>query len=218
MYPTHTKIINSTIGVDQIDSDIIFDLPNGNVNSGSIKKDTHVPDLCALEQLARNTYHEAEKQQIFAQKVQKQNTNLTSQLELYKERVRVLENINGDNTYLNEFLEADKRAKHLSQSLSLKYNCWTIDYAQINALYKDFVPQKELSAEQKYFPSSFIPSDKNSNATPSIPASMPTSINGKKYILVIVDDYYRYTMGYFLHSKDETPKIIKKEKFIAQLI
>ncbi|GJV14451.1 hypothetical protein Tco_1359774 [Tanacetum coccineum] len=31
MYPTHTKIINSTIGDDQIDSDIIFDSPNGNV-------------------------------------------------------------------------------------------------------------------------------------------------------------------------------------------
>ncbi|GJT57178.1 retrovirus-related pol polyprotein from transposon TNT 1-94 [Tanacetum coccineum] len=115
MYPTHTKIINSTIGDDQIDSDIIFDSPNGNVNSGSIEKDTHVPDLCALEQLARNAYQEAEKQQIFAQKVQKQNTTLTSQLELYKERVWVLENINGDNNYLNEFLEADKRAKHFSQ-------------------------------------------------------------------------------------------------------
>ncbi|GJS08527.1 integrase, catalytic region, zinc finger, CCHC-type containing protein [Tanacetum coccineum] len=307
MYPTHTKIINSTIGDDQIDSDIIFDSPNRNVNSGSIEKDTHVPDLCALEQLARNAY---------------------------QERVRVLENINGDNNYLNEFLEADKRAKHFSQqaqsqfvrdrdiirdlekqrdkleldvkdykrqneelqkthsilkrqmsenedkyhdtvldleaklkknvdlilklgnslqgmfmlgpkplsvydqqlkhglgypnpytlkqaisqcpklylasslgnseislnvrdtedtlddasksqqkvyekmndpiAVANKQNCWTIDYAQINALYKDFVPQKELSAEQKYFPSSFIPSDKNSNATPSIPASMPS--------------------------------------------
>ncbi|GKF11301.1 hypothetical protein Tco_0049227 [Tanacetum coccineum] len=90
--------------------------PNGNVNSGSIEKDTHVPDLCALEQLARNAYQEAEKQQIFAQKVQKQNTTLTSQLELYKERVQVLENINGDNNYLNEFLEADKRAKQQAQS------------------------------------------------------------------------------------------------------
>ncbi|GJX73253.1 hypothetical protein Tco_0311848 [Tanacetum coccineum] len=50
-----------------------------------------------------------------------------------------------------------------------KENCWKIDYQQINALYKDFVPQKELSAEQKYFPSSFIPSDKTSNATSSIP-------------------------------------------------
>ncbi|GJY67091.1 retrovirus-related pol polyprotein from transposon TNT 1-94 [Tanacetum coccineum] len=41
-----------------------------------------------------------------------------------------------------------------------------------------------------------------------------SSINGKKYILVIVDDYSRYTWVYFLHSKDETPEIIKK--FIAQ--
>ncbi|GJS79545.1 hypothetical protein Tco_0729426 [Tanacetum coccineum] len=62
MYPTHTKIINSTIGDDQIDSDIIFDSSNGNGNSGSIEKDTHVPDLCALERLARNAYQEAEKQ------------------------------------------------------------------------------------------------------------------------------------------------------------
>nr|GEU78215.1 hypothetical protein [Tanacetum cinerariifolium] len=37
----------------------------------------------------------------------------------------------------------------------------------------DFVPQKDLSTEQKYFPSSFIPPDKNSNTTTSIPASMP---------------------------------------------
>ncbi|GKC33302.1 hypothetical protein Tco_1040596 [Tanacetum coccineum] len=49
MYPAHTKIINSTIGDDQIDSNIIFDEPNGNVNSGSVGEDTHVPDLYALE-------------------------------------------------------------------------------------------------------------------------------------------------------------------------
>ncbi|GJW40197.1 retrovirus-related pol polyprotein from transposon TNT 1-94 [Tanacetum coccineum] len=48
MYPTHTKIINSAIGDNQIDSDIIFDSPNGNVNSSSIEKDTHVPDLWYL--------------------------------------------------------------------------------------------------------------------------------------------------------------------------
>nr|GEV26225.1 hypothetical protein [Tanacetum cinerariifolium] len=34
------------------------------------------------------------------------------------------------------------------------------------------------------------------------------SINGKKYILVIVDDYSRYTWTYFLRSKDETPKVL----------
>nr|GEY01839.1 hypothetical protein [Tanacetum cinerariifolium] len=115
MYSIHTKIINSTIGDDQIDSNIIFDTPNGNVNSGSVEKDTHVPDLYVLEQLARNAYQEAEKQQIFAQKVQTQNKTLTKQLELYKERVWVLENINENNNYLNEFLKADQRAKHFDQ-------------------------------------------------------------------------------------------------------
>ncbi|GJT19767.1 retrovirus-related pol polyprotein from transposon TNT 1-94 [Tanacetum coccineum] len=320
MYPTHTKIINSTIGDDQINSNIKFDSFKGNVNSGSVEKDTHVPDLCAVEKLARNAYQEAEKQRIFAQQVQTQNTHLTSQLEMYKERVRILENINKDNNYLNEFLEADERAKRynkqaqsqlvrdrdiirdlekqrdkldldvknykrkneelqkthsilkrqmsekedtyhdtildleaklkknvdlilklgnslqgmfmlgpkplsvydqqlkhglgypnpytLKQAISKcpklyvasslgnleiplnvrdsedtledafksqqkmtekmndpiavanKQNCWTINYKKLNALYKDFVPQKELSVEQKYFPSSSIPSVK----------------------------------------------------------
>nr|GEY63257.1 hypothetical protein [Tanacetum cinerariifolium] len=33
------------------------------------------------------------------------------------------------------------------------------------------------------------------------------SINGKRYVLVIVDDYSRYTWTYFLRSKDETPEV-----------
>ncbi|GJY34861.1 hypothetical protein Tco_0419330 [Tanacetum coccineum] len=41
-----------------------------------------------------------------------------------------------------------------------KQSCWTINYKKLNALYDDFVPQKELSVEQKYFPSSSIPSVK----------------------------------------------------------
>ncbi|GJW58113.1 retrovirus-related pol polyprotein from transposon TNT 1-94 [Tanacetum coccineum] len=36
------------------------------------------------------------------------------------------------------------------------------------------------------------------------------SINGKKYILVIVDDYSRFTCVNFLRSKDETPEFIIK--------
>ncbi|GKB52251.1 retrovirus-related pol polyprotein from transposon TNT 1-94 [Tanacetum coccineum] len=39
------------------------------------------------------------------------------------------------------------------------------------------------------------------------------SINGKKYILVIVDDYSRFTWVYFLHTKYESPEIINN--FIA---
>nr|GFA06388.1 retrovirus-related Pol polyprotein from transposon TNT 1-94 [Tanacetum cinerariifolium] len=36
------------------------------------------------------------------------------------------------------------------------------------------------------------------------------SINGKKYILVIVDDHSRYTWTLFLCSKDETPEVLKE--------
>ncbi|GJU65711.1 retrovirus-related pol polyprotein from transposon TNT 1-94 [Tanacetum coccineum] len=35
------------------------------------------------------------------------------------------------------------------------------------------------------------------------------NINRKKYILVIVDDYSRYTWTLFLRSKDETPEVLK---------
>ncbi|GJS71132.1 retrovirus-related pol polyprotein from transposon TNT 1-94 [Tanacetum coccineum] len=105
----------NTIDDDQINSDIQFDSVKGNVNSGGVEKDTHVHDLCALETLARNAYDEAAKQQRFAQKVQQQNMTLTSQIEMYKERNRVLENITKDNNYLKEFLEADERAKRVQK-------------------------------------------------------------------------------------------------------
>nr|GEY65211.1 integrase, catalytic region, zinc finger, CCHC-type, peptidase aspartic, catalytic [Tanacetum cinerariifolium] len=41
------------------------------------------------------------------------------------------------------------------------------------------------------------------------------TINGKKYILVIVDDYSRFTWVKFLRSKDETPEFIIK--FLKQI-
>nr|GFA35813.1 retrovirus-related Pol polyprotein from transposon TNT 1-94 [Tanacetum cinerariifolium] len=37
-----------------------------------------------------------------------------------------------------------------------------------------------------------------------------SSINGKRYVLVIVDDYSRYTWVHFLKSKDEAPEVIIK--------
>ncbi|GJT23058.1 hypothetical protein Tco_0892995 [Tanacetum coccineum] len=112
--PSYESAFN-TIDDDQINSNIQFDSVKGNVNSGSVEKDTHVYDLCALETLARNAYDEAAKQQRFAQKVQQQNMTLTSQIEMYKERNRVLENITKDNNYLKEFLEADERAKRVQK-------------------------------------------------------------------------------------------------------
>nr|GEX58826.1 hypothetical protein [Tanacetum cinerariifolium] len=42
------------------------------------------------------------------------------------------------------------------------------------------------------------------------------SINGKQYVLVIVDDYSRYTWVHFLRSKDEAPEVIKT--FLKRII
>ncbi|GJS06675.1 retrovirus-related pol polyprotein from transposon TNT 1-94 [Tanacetum coccineum] len=39
-------------------------------------------------------------------------------------------------------------------------------------------------------------------------SKMVESFNGKKYVLVIVDDYSRYIWTHFLRSKDETPKVL----------
>ncbi|GKC65013.1 integrase, catalytic region, zinc finger, CCHC-type containing protein [Tanacetum coccineum] len=86
-YLTQSKIINKSVGDDQINSNIIFDEPNEDVNSGNVENDNNVQDSYELEQLARNKYKEAEKQQIIAKKVQQQNIMLTKQLELYKEKV-----------------------------------------------------------------------------------------------------------------------------------
>ncbi|GJZ43409.1 hypothetical protein Tco_0590664 [Tanacetum coccineum] len=84
-YPKQPKIINNTIG-DQIDGNIIFDERNEVVNSCSVDYDNNVQESYELEQLARNAYKEAEKQQIIAKEVQQQNIMLAKQLETYKEK------------------------------------------------------------------------------------------------------------------------------------
>ncbi|GJU24468.1 retrovirus-related pol polyprotein from transposon TNT 1-94 [Tanacetum coccineum] len=42
------------------------------------------------------------------------------------------------------------------------------------------------------------------------------SINDKKYVLVIVDDYSRYTWTHFLRSKDETPEVLNNFLTLVQ--
>ncbi|GJT84755.1 hypothetical protein Tco_1066472 [Tanacetum coccineum] len=109
-------------------------------------KTNYYNEYIKANQKARRLDQKAEKQQLFAQKVQQQNTTLTSQLELYKERVRVLENINKDNNYFNEFLEADERAKRYnqqaqSQFIRLGYNgpyVLSQAYAKIPKLYRAY--------------------------------------------------------------------------------
>ncbi|GKB56676.1 hypothetical protein Tco_0912862 [Tanacetum coccineum] len=88
---------------------------------------------------------------------------------------------------MNEFQKDEKIQKLKIQP---------IDYEKLNKLYKDFVPQKEHSAEQTYFSSSCISSisktssEKFVSKTKPSMASMP-SANSMLVILIEMDKYYR---------------------------
>nr|GEW65004.1 Gag-Pol polyprotein [Tanacetum cinerariifolium] len=66
-------------------------------------------------------------------------------------------------------------------------------------------------AKRKYFHAKITPSSKRRLQLLHMdlcgPMRVP-SINGKRYVFVIVDDYSRYTWTHFLRSKDETPKVL----------
>nr|GEW18997.1 retrovirus-related Pol polyprotein from transposon TNT 1-94 [Tanacetum cinerariifolium] len=66
-------------------------------------------------------------------------------------------------------------------------------------------------AKRKYFHTKITPSSKRRLQLLHMDLCGPmrvASINGKRYVLVIVDDYSRYTWTYFLRSKDETPEVL----------
>nr|GEW25668.1 retrovirus-related Pol polyprotein from transposon TNT 1-94 [Tanacetum cinerariifolium] len=72
----------------------------------------------------------------------------------------------------------------------------------------------ELSkAKRSSFKSKFVPSSKGRLNLLHMDLYGPmrvASINGNKYILVIVDDYSRYIWTLFLRFKDETPEVLKE--------
>ncbi|GJY55033.1 hypothetical protein Tco_0446697 [Tanacetum coccineum] len=121
-YPEQPKIINSTIGDDQINSNIIFDDLYVKVNNGSVDHDKNVHDSYELEQLAKNAYKEAEKYQVIVNKVKQQNVVLTKQLERYKERVRVFKtNTTNKTIFQTKFIEADLKVKRLETELQNQF-------------------------------------------------------------------------------------------------
>ncbi|GJZ80958.1 gag-pol polyprotein [Tanacetum coccineum] len=98
-----------------VDASQMEEIKELNVNSGTVEYDNKVHESYALEQLARNAYKEAEKQQKFSQKVQQQNKVLTKQLESYKEKVqsilkrRMSEN---EDKYHETVIDIEARAKN----------------------------------------------------------------------------------------------------------
>ncbi|GKA71760.1 hypothetical protein Tco_0777899 [Tanacetum coccineum] len=77
-------------------------------------------------------------------------------------------NVRDTEDILDDATKSQIKMKKKSQdpiAIEKKQNVWTSDYKKLNDLYEDFVPQKEFSAEQKYFSSSFISFKNSSNAS-----------------------------------------------------
>ncbi|GJS83068.1 retrovirus-related pol polyprotein from transposon TNT 1-94 [Tanacetum coccineum] len=70
---------------------------------------------------------------------------------------------------------------------------------------------KQGKGKKAFFPPNLVPNIESKLELLHMDLCGPMrveSINGKKYILVIVDDYSRYTWVYFLRTKDEAPDMI----------
>ncbi|GJR25470.1 hypothetical protein Tco_1101702 [Tanacetum coccineum] len=98
------------------------------------------------------------KQKAFRDNLQKSGLGYNSPYD-------TLEDAEKSQLKMNEFQKDEK-----VQELKIK----PIDYKKLNKLYDDFVYQKELSAEQTDFPSSFISFEKVSSETKPSMASMPS--------------------------------------------
>ncbi|GJQ92280.1 retrovirus-related pol polyprotein from transposon TNT 1-94 [Tanacetum coccineum] len=116
--------------------------------------------------------------------------------------------------------------KHMTGNLSLLHSHLNFDY--INLLSKKDVviglPKLKYVKDQLCSSCEVTKAKRSSFKTKAIPSSKGqlnllhmdlyglmwvASINGKKYILVIVDEFSRYTWTLFLRSKDETPEVLK---------
>ncbi|GJX94012.1 hypothetical protein Tco_0348598 [Tanacetum coccineum] len=112
--------------------------------------------------------------------------NKNEQLHVFDSE-ETLEDAEKSQLKMNEFQKDEK-----IQELKIQ----PIDYENLNKLYKDFVPQKERSAEQTYFSSSFISSvsktssEKFASKTKPSMALMP-SANPMLVTLIQMDKYYR---------------------------
>ncbi|GKA36324.1 retrovirus-related pol polyprotein from transposon TNT 1-94 [Tanacetum coccineum] len=119
-------------------------------------------------------------------------------------RVYYVEGLNHNLFSVGQFCDADLEVHQLQSVSWLKLHQLKMD---------QLCSSCEMSkAKRSSFKSKVVPSSKGRLNLIHMDLSGPmrvASINGKKYILVIVDDYSRYTWILFLRSKDETPEVLK---------
>nr|GEU69406.1 hypothetical protein [Tanacetum cinerariifolium] len=143
-------------------------------------------------------------------------------------RVYYLEGLNHNLFFVGQFCDADLEvAFRKSTSWLWHHRLSHLNFDTINLLSKNdivvgllklkFVKDHLFSscelrkARRNSFHTKITPSSKRRLQLLHMDICGPmrvASINGKRYVLLIVDDYSIYTWTHFLRSKDETPKIL----------
>nr|GEZ85604.1 integrase, catalytic region, zinc finger, CCHC-type, peptidase aspartic, catalytic [Tanacetum cinerariifolium] len=130
-------------------------------------------------------------------------------------------NVRDSEDILDDATKSQITMKRKSQdpiAIEKKQNVWTIDYKKLNTLYEKFVPQKDFSAEQKYFLSSFISSEDSSNASSPYSSSETkltmTSIPSANSMLKALFTTPRTVKSQF---EDTTP-VVSKTRFSVKTV
>nr|GEX55034.1 retrovirus-related Pol polyprotein from transposon TNT 1-94 [Tanacetum cinerariifolium] len=117
---------------------------------------------------------------------------------------------NGDNAYTSNAMEP--KVKWFPNSTSLLGRLSRFVYGASTQLWHQRFPSCEQGKSKRAsHPPKPVPNSRQRLYLIHMDLCGPmriASINGKRYILVIVDDYSRYTWVHFLRSKDEAPAVI----------
>nr|GFA95571.1 hypothetical protein [Tanacetum cinerariifolium] len=121
-------------------------------------------------------------------------------------RVYYVEGLNHNLFSVGQFCDADLEVAFR------KSTCFIRDLKGNDLLTDHLCSSCKLGkAKRKSFHSKLTPSSKSRLHLLHMNLCGPmrvASINRKKYVLVIVDDYSKYTWTHFLRSKDKTPKVL----------
>nr|GEV76799.1 hypothetical protein [Tanacetum cinerariifolium] len=135
-------------------------------------------------------------------------------------RVYYVEGLNHNLFSVGQFCDADLEVAFRKSTCYIRYlkgkiysqNDIVVGLPKLKFLKDHLCSFCELGkAKRKSFQSKITPSSKRRLQLLHMDLCGPmrvVSINGKRYVLVIVDDYSRYTWTHFLRSKDETPEVL----------
>nr|GEW22441.1 copia protein [Tanacetum cinerariifolium] len=220
-YPKQPKIINDTFGDDQIDSNIIFDESNVDVHSGSVEPSSR--DSKFKDSVISNTKKSSEKVEVYVKTNKKTDVaskNVVSNKKIVPDVVQIvlwivdsgcLKHMTGDHSLLKNFIVKFMGIVRFGNDHFTAITGYD-DYVQGNitifhVYFVEVLGHNLFSVGQFYDGDLEVAFRSNTCYVRNLPMRVET-INGKKYILVIIDDYSQFTWK----NKSDADNIVIQNK------